>query len=581
MRRAFSACGILIVAGLVVPTTAQAADNVVFKRFDQGSALGAVGMVDAAEDAPIDGPQAIYAGDDGGIYLLDQLKGRILRFDGKNPDAAVRALTLPEDIKPTDIIVRKGNVYVWDGDVHALQATGREGESTRGLAETRGVDADDFTRSAFAQMGSQTPPDASDLLSDSTRAVANQNRMAPVRQFVDTRGRGPVIADITPAAANTAQIEIRPKGETNSLAKLRLQVRDRIGAVEFLEIDSQGRMFVLGENIPTLAAAASAFVARFTPQGALDSVYDLPLSQSIALSRRFVTVSPDGDVYFLRTRDSGVDVIGVGARTVRANAIIDNPNAPRVPPASKAKNGTIAAVRPLTRQLVIDTAFAFEAARWRMTPSSYGPDPDTQCTGFERIRRPGYLSGRVNQDVQGIPYCWGCMGSLPQIRASLAQGALAGNVCTRSAPRTDVVGVDCSAFVSATWGLSTHFTTAAIPAIATEITDPWSMLPGDAFNKAGSHVMLFLRYTPDRKVEVMESSTGGCNGRVCRNIYPMSALLARGFVPVRYRALANDTTVVQAPTAQPTKQAGPAQQAGKQAAPAAVDPASRTKTRRH
>jgi len=44
--------------------------------------------------------------------------------------------------------------------------------------------------------------------------------------------------------------------------------------------------------------------------------------------------------------------------------------------------------------------------------------------------------------------------------------------------------------------------------------------------------MLFLRFTPDRKAEVMESSTGGCNGRVCRNVYPLASLLARGFKPV-------------------------------------------------
>jgi hypothetical protein len=54
--------------------------------------------------------------------------------------------------------------------------------------------------------------------------------------------------------------------------------------------------------------------------------------------------------------------------------------------------------------------------------------------------------------------------------------------------------------------------------------------------------MLFLRYTADRKVEVMEASPGACNGKVCRNIYPLSALLARGYQPVRYRALVNDMT---------------------------------------
>ena len=54
--------------------------------------------------------------------------------------------------------------------------------------------------------------------------------------------------------------------------------------------------------------------------------------------------------------------------------------------------------------------------------------------------------------------------------------------------------------------------------------------------------MLFLRFTPDRKVEVMEASPGACNGKVCRNVYPLASLLARGYSPVRFRALANDTS---------------------------------------
>jgi len=66
--------------------------------------------------------------------------------------------------------------------------------------------------------------------------------------------------------------------------------------------------------------------------------------------------------------------------------------------------------------------------------------------------------------------------------------------------------------------------------------------------------MLFLRFTPDRKAEVMEASTGGCNGRVCRNVYPLASLLARGYAPVRYRALANETVAkVSFPEEQPGK----------------------------
>jgi len=234
-------------------------------------------------------------------------------------------------------------------------------------------------------------------------------------------------------------------------------------------------------------------------------------------------------------------VLGVGFRPLRANVI-----GPRAQPASydafgKSGKGPIAATLPLSRQRVVETAFAFEGVRWNLSQTAYGRDPDSSCSGFNRIRRPSYLHGKLGQEVRGIPYCWGCHGALGQIRDKINRGVLAGNVCTRNAPRTDVTGVDCSAFVSAAWGLATHFTTAAIPAISRRLDNPWDLQPGDALNKPGSHVMLFLRFTPDRKAEVMEASPGACNGRVCRNVYPLASILARGYAPVRYRALANET----------------------------------------
>jgi hypothetical protein len=354
--------------------------------------------------------------------------------------------------------------------------------------------------------------------------------------------------------------------------------------VEFLEIDNNGRMFVLTENIPNNSKRSSAaFVVRFSPQGVQESVYDIPLQESIALSRRFIAISPEGDVYFLRTRKTDADVIGVGSRNVRANAVIDNPNLPRfTAPDVKIPNGPIAAVRSLGRQQVIQTAFAFEGVQWRLTPAAYGRDPDTTCTGFNRIRRPGYLSGKLNQEVRGVPYCWGCHGSLNQFLSRVANGTLAGNVCTHNDPRPDVAGVDCSAFVSAAWGLANHFTTAAIPGITTQLQNAWDLQPGDALNKPGSHVMLFLRFTPDRKAEVMESSTGGCNGRVCRNVYPLASLLARGYKPVRFRALEN-TQVAEVAMPDGKKSEGAKPESGRETRKAAVEtekrPARHHKTR--
>ncbi|HWP15377.1 MAG TPA: hypothetical protein VNM46_07105, partial [Xanthobacteraceae bacterium] len=535
--------GTLLAAAMCGTMPAWAQDNPVLRRFGAGLGLDAVGMVDASEDVEVAGPQAIYAGEGNELYLLDQVNGRVLSFDPSQSNAPTRSFKLPSDLQPTDLIVRRGQILVWDGDVHVLRPTGPDNAPTRGLeiTSTRGVD-DPFAVSEFAQMGSQKPGSDTDLLNGNTRGLSQPR--PPNRQYVTSRVRGPLVATVTPDADKAgAHIEVQAQGQSAPIARLHMKVRDRLGATEVLEVDRQGRIFVLGENIPAIGGeGASAFVARYSQSGALEGIYDLPLSQSVALSRRFVTVSENGDVYFLRTQKASVDVLGVGFRPLRAKVIDVGRHAPSYDLAQGKKKGKgpIVAVGPLTRQRVIETAFAFEGIRWRVNAGAYGRDPDTTCTGFNRVRRPGYLHGKLNQEVRGMPYCWGCHGSLQQIAQKIERGTLAGNWCTHNAPRNDVAGVDCSAFVSATWGLATHFTTAAIPAITRRLENPWDLQPGDALNKPGSHVMLFLRFTADRKAEVIEASTGGCNGRVCRNVYPLASLLARGYAPVRYRALINE-----------------------------------------
>ncbi len=558
-----------ILAGAALSVSAAGADNSVLKRFLGGIGPDAVGMVDAREDTEVAGPQAIYAGEGDEVYLLDQVNGRVLGFNPKRADGATRSFQLPAELQPTDLIVRRGQIMVWDGDIHVLRPTGPDDAPTRGLeiVSTRAAD-DPFTVSEFAQMGSQRPEGDGDLAA--TRSVTPRTPSSgPARQYINSRVRGQIVATVNLEKGGAgAQIVLQARDQAGTLPKLQVKVRDRLGALEVLEIDRQGRIFVLGENVPVSGELPSAFVARFSTTGALEGVYDLPLSQSVALTRRFVTVSENGDVYFMRTLTASVDVIGVGFRPLRSK-IIEVRTQPAFDGGVKPRKGKgpIAAVVPLTRQRVVDTAFAFEGIRWNVTPSAYGRDPDTACTGFNRVRRPGYLNGKLGQEVRGIPYCWGCHGSLHQIRAKMQGGMMAGNVCTRNAPRRDVIGVDCSAFVSATWGLATHFTTMAIPSISKRLDNPWDLLPGDAFNKPGSHVMLFVRFTADRKAEVIEASPGACNGRVCRNIYPLASVLARGYAPVRFRGLANETVVnVSVPDVEQKKVAAKAQPKAKKRA---------------
>ena len=539
-----------------VMSSAVAQDPLV-RQFSIGTTSTTVGIAPAGEDVELTGPQALTSDARGNLFVLDQINGRILRFDPKQPNSDPGILQMPSDVQPNDLVIRKSDILVWDGSIRTLKAA--NAPSTRGiedgvvqLDEVVTRDADDrFAISAFAQTGSQAPGTAAELLDQNIRAAAAGKGRQPDRQYIASRGKGSVIADIIPGkGGSSVRIEVQTMDNSETIAQLDLRVPNKLGTVEFLDIDNGNRFYVLSENVPDSGRQASTFVARYASSGKFEGVYELPL-EGTPLTRRFVTISGDGEVYFLRTRADAVDVVGVGFRPLRNASVIDlrqpRISARKMPEAtSDGKFDAIAAVRPSNRQQTIETAFAFEGLQWKLTAANYGPDPDTACTGFSRVRRPWYLQGKLNQEVRGVPYCWGCHGSLANFRLRVEAGTKAGNVCTRNAPRPDVAGVDCSAFVSAAWGLSVHYTTAAIPAIAKRVENPWDLKPGDALNKPGSHVMLFLRFTRDRKAEVMEASTGGCNGRVCRNVYPLGALLERGYVPVRFRALAEDAVTVSA-----------------------------------
>ncbi len=133
----------------------------------------------------------------------------------------------------------------------------------------------------------------------------------------------------------------------------------------------------------------------------------------------------------------------------------------------------VAAVRPSNRQQAIEDRLAFEGIQWKLTPANYGSG-SRQCA--QRLQPdPALVPAGQGQPggARRIPCCLG----MP--RLALANSGVSGSSWNpwpaTSAPATtrgDVAGVDCSAFVSAAWGLSVHYTTAAIPAIAKPVENP-------------------------------------------------------------------------------------------------------------
>ena len=102
--------------------SAAVADDVVTRQFVSGSTPDAVGMIDASEDVELDGPEALTSDQNGKLFLLDQVNGRILQFDPKQPGSEVNVLKMPEDIRPSDLVVHDRDIMVWDGSVRTLRA---------------------------------------------------------------------------------------------------------------------------------------------------------------------------------------------------------------------------------------------------------------------------------------------------------------------------------------------------------------------------------------------------------------------------------------------------------------------------
>jgi hypothetical protein len=183
-------------------------------------------------------------------------------------------------------------------------------------------------------MGSQDLGSEVELLDPNTRAIKRNEPRPRARQFVATRGLGSVAVDVIPdRRESTAQIEVRRFGDLDAtpLARFTLRVGDRLGAVEFLEVDNDGRMFMFVENIPKNSSRAIALVTRHSATGVLEGMYELPLG-NVPLSRRFVAVTGSGDVHFLRTQRGQVDVLGIGFRPLPSTRPIDvRPSAPPAP----------------------------------------------------------------------------------------------------------------------------------------------------------------------------------------------------------------------------------------------------------
>lgn len=143
---------------------------------------------------------------------------------------------------------------------------------------------------------------------------------------------------------------------------------------------------------------------------------------------------------------------------------------------------------------------------------------------------------KAGQRITGIPYRWGGTDTVEEFDRKLSQGLAAG-AHSRYGVLSCAAGVDCSGFVTQSWGLSGGhaYSTSNLREIAGAPRYNWfsDMKPGDVLNLPGSHVVLFTGYNPDGTINVCEAS--GSKSRVVCHATTWSRF--KGYRPLQYKGI--------------------------------------------
>jgi len=159
------------------------------------------------------------------------------------------------------------------------------------------------------------------------------------------------------------------------------------------------------------------------------------------------------------------------------------------------------------------------------------------CSSVGNIITPGQV--KVGSNIH-MPYCWGGFSTLASFTSGLTASKSAGdNDCTTSGDCCEscALGVDCSGFVSRSWGLTTKYSTTTLENISTAYSAASQVLPGDIFDYAGSHTRLVDTNFNNGSFKVMESSANGWD--VSYNTYTASQLTS--YSPRWYVHIINST----------------------------------------
>jgi hypothetical protein len=338
---------------------------------------------------------------------------------------------------------------------------------------------------------------------------------------------------------------------------------------------STGNRYIVSEEIvSSKPLQVRVFVQRFDRSGSVTGVAFLSLDEMDVVPRDFVSVTDTGMLRVLVPTATGVKITEIGFSPPpgkrSGGALRDNDlkglgtterdipvdtNVAKVhglrgfqsePGGPRFRIGI--PTPPISRKHVLANARAYLTVNWVMTRENYAkPGIENLCQPSAAkfwLRPLHFTPGTIGKTIGPMPYRWGGDDTPGSFRLRMDWGALAGDICTCRDPALDYcltldsAGVDCSGFVSRAWGIEKRGT-AGLLDVASELSSMTEMRPGDAFNRPGRHVRLFVQGEPGSQLAytVLESTTRiDCEG-VCERTYRPSEL--NGYRIIRYRGIIN------------------------------------------
>ena len=308
--------------------------------------------------------------------------------------------------------------------------------------------------------------------------------------------------------------------------------------IDVIGIDSTGQVFVTTEE--SRGKHLNRYLKKYSRTGKLIAKVKLPYSV-YTYTLKDLAVSADGVVYQMVAHKNALKLVQWQTTRSRSRTsssllrdlfsyIEDNPNdfEPSEAPTTTRSRGRNSKP-PRSRSAMMTTAKKYANYHFQVD--------------YRNISRREYLDGKkVITPIQtpgryiGVPYKWGGFDSLYSFQKGLNRGKKAGDICASHCSgvyrgSAEVVGIDCSGFVSRVWGLKSHQGTKYLPYFSNKISFN-QLRPGDILNRRGRHVMLFEKKDHRGRFYVYEAVAGRV-GKVIRRSH--SYYYVKKYTPRRYQ----------------------------------------------